>query len=92
MTRSGAWRRARVSRSPTEAVEGSSTDFRETWGVDVLVEVVPDDGTDLLSGSEWARTDVRPVDGPIGKAIVAISATAIGRLEVATVRCPGGRS
>lgn len=48
-----------------EAVEGSSTDVRETLGVDVLVEVVPDDATDLLSGSEWARTDVRPVDGRI---------------------------
>lgn len=66
----------------TDAVEGSSTDVPQALGVDVLVEVVPDDATDLLSGSEWARTDVRPVDGRIGQAIVAISASADGRLAV----------
>lgn len=81
-----------AERGVTDAVEGSSTDVPETLGVELLVEIVPDDATDLLSGSEWARTDVRPVNGRIGQAIVAISVTADGRLAVATGRCPGGRS
>ncbi len=71
-----------AERGVTDAVEGSSTDVPETLGVDLLVEIVPDDATDLLSGSEWARTDVRPVNGRIGQAIVAISVTADGRLAV----------
>ena len=76
----------------TDAVAGSSTDVPGTLGVDVLVEIVPDDATDLLTGSEWARTDVRPVDGRIGQAIVAISATrpggCAGRRRTAVLESP----
>jgi hypothetical protein len=69
-------------RGTTDAVEGTSGDLPQALGVDVLVEIVPDTATDLLSGKEWARTDVRPVDGRIGQAVVAVSDTADGQLAV----------
>lgn len=66
----------------TDGVADTATDVREQFGADLIIEIVPDDATDLLSGREWGRTDVRPQDGRIIDAVVAISAAAEHRLPV----------